>query len=768
MKKLLAILAIISVLMPSVTLAQFTVFQGGTGVNTIPNGLVRGNGTADISTITTSAGISGLLSDETGSGALVFGTLPTFLGLLTGNGATGAGFLRWLEDTDNGSNYIELIAPTAITSNIQCVLENDSSPIPDSCVGNGSDAVGLPAGSDGQVQYNDGGIFGALPNLYTPNSGSSINAVDNNFFFVDNGNDTKQVRFEVSGVTAGQTSELTVPDADGTLVLNDNTATLSGKSIDSDNNTLSVDPDELKATDSPADEECYTYESTGTTGEWQTCGAGGATAYDDIGDPDDNTFIDFTNNTNTWSSDISAGDFFSISNGVGDLTADTTLVTLGFRDNGDVNGIFLDLVDDLSGTPNSVFSIGADGVVSSDAGATFASTVSTPTLTLTGTGTLNGLDAIDGTTETTLEGALDIAGDVASTGMSTTVIQADAVALGTDTTGNYVSSATASGGLTLTGTEGGSLGVLLPAATDALSATTSSGSGLQLISAGLTLLQGCSDGQILKWTEATDLWGCAADGGGGGSFDSTTVDNTTWSDGANASNTWTFDVSGTDTTWAMGNNNWIFGTGSVDLGSAGVRLSHDGDGAITFLGLGNGSDEDLTLNLDDTSNTGVFTSSTSLATLNFSGISLQSSGVAIPTISSTDTLTNKTIAAASNVLDACVPVAVTDEYSNLTTGTAKATFRMPFAMTVTSVRASLVTAATGGTLVTVDINEAGTSIISTKITIDASEKTSTTAATAAVISDSSIADDAEMTVDIDAVGSTTPGNGLKIQLCGTI
>jgi len=44
--------------------------------------------------------------------------------------------------------------------------------------------------------------------------------------------------------------------------------------------------------------------------------------------------------------------------------------------------------------------------------------VTTPTLTLSGTGTINGLDAIDATGETTLESTLDIAGDVDGTGLS--------------------------------------------------------------------------------------------------------------------------------------------------------------------------------------------------------------------------------------------------------------------------------------------------------------------------------------------------------------
>jgi len=119
--------------------------------------------------------------------------------------------------------------------------------------------------------------------------------------------------------------------------------------------------------------------------------------------------------------------------------------------------------------------------------------------------------------------------------------------------------------------------------------------------------------------------------------------------------------------------------------------------------------------------------------------------------------------AASKIISRSLTVACSDETSDLTTGTAKATFRMPEAATITAVRAS-VTTAPAGSVLTVDINEAGTSILSTKLTIDAGEKTSTTAATPAVISDTSVADDAEMTVDIDGVGSSTAGAGLKVTI----
>lgn len=103
-----------------------------------------------------------------------------------------------------------------------------------------------------------------------------------------------------------------------------------------------------------------------------------------------------------------------------------------------------------------------------------------------------------------------------------------------------------------------------------------------------------------------------------------------------------------------------------------------------------------------------------------------------------------------------IGIPVSDTITAITTGTAKVTFRMPFAFTLTAVRASLSTASSSG-LPTFDINEAGSTILSTKLTIDANEKTSTTAATAAVISDTALADDAEITIDIDVAGTGAKG-----------
>ena len=110
-------------------------------------------------------------------------------------------------------------------------------------------------------------------------------------------------------------------------------------------------------------------------------------------------------------------------------------------------------------------------------------------------------------------------------------------------------------------------------------------------------------------------------------------------------------------------------------------------------------------------------------------------------------------------------IAIGDQTTALTTGTAKETLRMPYGFTLTAVRASLTTAQASGSIFTVDINENGSTILSTKLTIDNTEKTSTTAATAAVISDANLADDAEITIDIDQIGDGT-AKALKVVLIG--
>jgi hypothetical protein len=64
-------------------------------------------------------------------------------------------------------------------------------------------------------------------------AGVTITSLDANTTFQDNADPTKQMQFELSGVTGGQTSVLTVPDADGTLTLRDASQTLTNKTLTS-------------------------------------------------------------------------------------------------------------------------------------------------------------------------------------------------------------------------------------------------------------------------------------------------------------------------------------------------------------------------------------------------------------------------------------------------------------------------------------------------------------------------------------------------------
>ena len=84
------------------------------------------------------------------------------------------------------------------------------------------------------------------------------------------------------------------------------------------------------------------------------------------------------------------------------------------------------------------------------------------------------------------------------------------------------------------------------------------------------------------------------------------------------------------------------------------------------------------------------------------------------------------------------------------------------------VRASLTGAGSSSGTTTIDINEGGVSILSTKATIDYGDYTSVGASTPVVISDVNLADNAVITVDIDAVTGGADETGLKIVLIGDL
>lgn len=109
-------------------------------------------------------------------------------------------------------------------------------------------------------------------------------------------------------------------------------------------------------------------------------------------------------------------------------------------------------------------------------------------------------------------------------------------------------------------------------------------------------------------------------------------------------------------------------------------------------------------------------------------------------------------------------VACSDLTTAFTTGTNKGFLPVPIGFTVTGVYAEVLTAQTSGSILTIDILENGISILSTKITIDNNETSSRDALTAPVISDSSIAAFARLTVSFTQVG--TGGAGAVVWIYG--
>jgi hypothetical protein len=228
----------------------------------------------------------------------------------------------------------------------------------------------------------------------------------------------------------------------------------------------------------------------------------------------------------------------------------------------------------------------------------------------------------------------------------------------------------------------------------------------------------------------------------------------------------TFDADGTGNSITNIENADIKSTAAIDYS----KLAALTDGNIL---VGNGSNVATSVNPSgdiDISNTGVFSIASGVivnadvnasAAIAYSKLNLSSSIVSGDIVDGTIALADISTAAKTEALI----FAVSDETTALTAGTSTGVFRMPYGFTLTAVRASVTTAGTGS-VITVDINESGTSILSTKLTIDATEKTSTTAATAAVISDTALADDAEITIDIDTVDSGGVGAGLKVYLIG--
>lgn len=114
-------------------------------------------------------------------------------------------------------------------------------------------------------------------------SSTTSEFVDNVFRIKDNGDTSKKVAFEVSGVTTATTRTLTVPNADTTIVGTGTTDTLTNKTLTSSTNHVNAEAlfsatttVNVSSATAPTSGQVLTATS-GTAATWQTPSSSGAT-----------------------------------------------------------------------------------------------------------------------------------------------------------------------------------------------------------------------------------------------------------------------------------------------------------------------------------------------------------------------------------------------------------------------------------------------------------------------------------------------------------
>ena len=184
----------------------------GLPISTGVSGL--GSGVATFLATPSSANLISAVSDETGTGSLVFNTAPAFATSVTLNAQAP---LR-LADSDS-SHYVALQAPATVASNVTWTMPSTDGTNGQALVTNGTGtlswaaAAGSPGGSNTQLQYNNSGAFGGASGLVTDGSNLTINA-QGDLRFADS-DSSNWVAFQAPATVASNVT-WTLPNADGT------------------------------------------------------------------------------------------------------------------------------------------------------------------------------------------------------------------------------------------------------------------------------------------------------------------------------------------------------------------------------------------------------------------------------------------------------------------------------------------------------------------------------------------------------------------------
>lgn len=156
----------------------------------------------------------------------------------------------------------------------------------------------------------------------------------------------------------------------------------------------------------------------------------------------------------------------------------------------------------------------------------------------------------------------------------------------------------------------------------------------------------CTDDQVVAYDADNDLWYCKADSTGAGSLGANLASTT--NDLTSDNNALQFVANSEDLVFTASANLWTLSsttgatvaitpdttiTGDLTVGGADITLKTDGvkltaaNGALTILGLGDGQDEDVKIDLNTTANTIEITSPASSATaVDFNTLNLVTTG----------------------------------------------------------------------------------------------------------------------------------------------
>lgn len=167
-----------------------------------------------------SANLAAALTDETGSGAAVFATAPSFpTNITVGGNSSAAGIINLLEDSDNGTNKLILTPPQSIASDKTVTFQDVTGTVyvsggtdvavADGGTGTSSAGIGAfnnitgytAAGATGTTSTNL--VFSTSPTLVTPTLGvasaTSINFGQDALNYYDEGTFTPEFTFATPG-----------------------------------------------------------------------------------------------------------------------------------------------------------------------------------------------------------------------------------------------------------------------------------------------------------------------------------------------------------------------------------------------------------------------------------------------------------------------------------------------------------------------------------------------------------------------------------------